>query len=170
MAESITQLSNLKITVKLLKSQSETLISISVWILVNISVSISAIYKRRKSLITKLFIKFYKTFYLIIITTLIDLSVFKNSVILNNSDNWLLWINNIKVQTSIKSIWNYINSDLKEKPALFRKSKQSTAYKINSYTSTIINFFTENWDIWRDWIKEYNIQIREYNKIFNNIL
>jgi hypothetical protein len=77
-------------------------------------------------------------------TTSIDLSASKNSVILNNSDDWLLWINNIKVQASTKGIWDYINPDLKEKPALPRKPEQSTAHKINSHASSIIDLSTED--------------------------
>jgi hypothetical protein len=64
--------------------------------------------------------------------SLIDLSTSRISVILNSSDDWLIWINNIKIIAQNKGIWDYINPSLVQQPRLPIKPEYPNPQRINS--------------------------------------
>ena len=61
------------------------------------------------------------------------------SIILYTSDDWLLWINAVRVAATSRGIWDYINSDQDTEPILPQKPIHPTIQKIDPKASSVID-------------------------------
>ena len=65
------------------------------------------------------------------------------SIILYTSDDWLLWINAVRIAVTSRGIWNYINPDIEIKPILPQKPVHPTIQKIDPKASSVIDLIPD---------------------------
>ena len=65
------------------------------------------------------------------------------SIILYTSDDWLLWINAVRVAATSRGIWDYINPDQGTEPILPQKPIHPTIQKIDPKASSVINLILD---------------------------
>ena len=91
------------------------------------------------------------------------------SIILYTSDDWLLWVNGVKVVATSRGVWNYINPDIEIKPTLPQRPIHPTIQRIDPNASSVIDLTQDKRELWRDWMRDYELSLREYERVTNAI-
>ena len=102
----------------------------------------------------------------------LDLSkdlIAKVSITLTSSDSWLLWYNHIQTLATTQQVWHLINPELSEEPSLPLAPIRPKVEDIDSMCHHLAQLKKEQLDLWSNLRREYELDLREYERIINRI-